>query len=54
MSRPPRKSAFSLRSLHLQPHIAGDAYENMQNQGRATAGIIIDVMEGREPKNRMA
>jgi D-3-phosphoglycerate dehydrogenase len=53
---PPTKGNPLFRFDHYTctPHIAGDAYENMQNQGRATAGIIIDVMEGREPKNRMA
>lgn len=45
---------FQYRNYFCTPHISGDAYETMENYGRATAQIIIDVMEGREPKNRKA
>lgn len=45
---------FQHENYFCTPHISGDSYETMENYGRATAQIIIDVMEGREPKNRKA
>jgi len=45
---------FRYENYFCTPHISGDTYETMENYGRVTAQIIIDVMEGREPKNRKA
>lgn len=45
---------FACENYICTPHIAGDAYENMQANGLATATIITDVFAGREPKNRQA
>lgn len=50
----PDNPLFRFENYFCTPHISGDAYETMENYGRATAQIIIDVMEGREPKNRKA
>lgn len=45
---------FRYQNYFCTPHISGDSYETMENYGRVTAQIIIDVMEGREPQNRRA
>ena len=34
------------------PHIAGETYENNSKTGLATATVITDVFEGKEPQNR--
>ena len=51
---PPRADnpLFKHEEYCCTPHISGDAYECMANYGRATAQIIIDFFEGKEPKNR--
>lgn len=36
------------------PHVASQSYENYCNTGIATAQAIIDVLSGKEPKNRKA
>ncbi len=52
---PPADTAlFRFENYVCTPHIAGDAYENMQANGLATATIVTDVFAGREPKNRQA
>lgn len=45
---------FAFENYFCTPHISGDAFETMRSYGRMTAQIIIDVFEGREPKNRKA
>ncbi|MCD8139980.1 MAG: phosphoglycerate dehydrogenase [Planctomycetaceae bacterium] len=51
---PADTSLFHFDNYICTPHIAGDAYENMEANGLATADIILDVFAGREPKNRQA
>lgn len=45
---------FACPNYICTPHSAGDAVENMQANGRATAAIVLDYFAGREPKNRQA
>ncbi len=45
---------FKLPNYICTPHIAGESYENHQKTGLATATVITDVFEGKEPKNRRA
>ena len=51
---PPRKdlSLFELEGCICTPHSAANTYENEERTGIATAQVLIDVFEGREPPNR--
>lgn len=42
---------FQLSNIVVSPHIAAETYETYRDVGIATAQIIIDVMQGRQPKN---
>ena len=45
---------FTLPNYICTPHIAGESYENHQKTGLATATVVTDVFEGKEPQNRRA
>ncbi|MDD5017731.1 MAG: phosphoglycerate dehydrogenase [Eubacteriales bacterium] len=53
---PPAKDVplFLCRNYICTPHIAGETFENREKTGAATAAVLIDVFEGREPPNRRA
>ena len=51
---PANNPLFACENYICTPHSAGDAVENMQANGRATAAIILDYFAGLEPKNRQA
>lgn len=50
----PEFSVFQFEHCIFTPHIAGESYENRETTGLATADAVIDVFEGREPKDRRA
>ena len=45
---------FQCENYIATPHIAGETYENREKTGLATANVLIDVFEGRDPPNRRA
>lgn len=52
---PPQRDMplFQLENCICTPHSAANTYENEERTGIATAQVIIDVFEGREPPNRL-
>lgn len=53
---PPRPDhpLFQCANYIATPHIAGETYENRERTGLATANVLIDVFQGRQPPNRQA
>ncbi len=44
---------FRFENYVCTPHTAAESYENYRNTGMMTAQALLDVLEGREPKNRL-
>ncbi|MCI8464574.1 MAG: phosphoglycerate dehydrogenase [Lachnospiraceae bacterium] len=44
---------FRFENYICTPHTAAESYENYRNTGMMTAQALLDVLEGKEPKNRL-